>query len=36
MEFDIGRWEHDHVFDRGNTAGERSARAVAWPVRSPW
>ncbi len=30
MEFDITRWEHDHVFDRGNTAGERGTRAVAW------
>jgi len=30
MESDITRWEHDHVFDRGNTAGERGTRAVAW------
>jgi len=30
MEFDVTRWEHDHVFDRGNTAGERGTRAVAW------
>ena len=27
---DIAGWEHDHVFDRGNAAGERGARAVAW------
>ncbi len=30
MDFDITRWEHDHVFDRGNTAAERGTRAVAW------
>jgi cation diffusion facilitator family transporter len=27
---DIADWEHDHVFDRGNAAGERGTRAVAW------
>jgi cation diffusion facilitator family transporter len=27
---DIAGWEHDHVFDRGNAAGERGTRAVAW------
>lgn len=30
MDFDIRRWEHDHVFDRGNAAAERGTRAVAW------
>jgi cation diffusion facilitator family transporter len=30
MQYDISRWEHDHVFDRGNAAGERSTRVVAW------
>lgn len=30
MRYDISRWEHDHVFDRGNAAGERGTRAVAW------
>ncbi len=30
MQYDISRWEHDHVFDRGNAAGERGTRAVAW------
>ena len=30
MQNDNSRWEHDHVFDRGNTAGERGTRAVAW------
>lgn len=30
MQYDITRWEHDHVFDRGNAAGERGTRAVAW------
>jgi len=30
MQYDIFRWEHEHVFDRGNAAGERGARAVAW------
>jgi cation diffusion facilitator family transporter len=23
-------WQHDHVFDEGNTAGERSTRIVMW------
>jgi len=27
---DITDWEHDHLFDRGNAAGERGTRAVAW------
>ncbi len=27
---DIANWKHDHVFDLGNTAGERGTRAVAW------
>ena len=27
---DIGDGAHDHVFDRGNAAGERGTRAVAW------
>ncbi len=27
---DIAEWEHNHVFDRGNAAGERGTRAVAW------
>jgi cation diffusion facilitator family transporter len=27
---EISDWEHDHVFDRGNAAGERGTRAVAW------
>ena len=30
MQYDASRWEHDHVFDRGNAAGERGTRAVAW------
>jgi cation diffusion facilitator family transporter len=30
MQYDTSRWEHDHVFDRGNAAGERGTRAVAW------
>jgi cation diffusion facilitator family transporter len=30
MKTDIGSWQHDHVFDRGNAAGERGTRAVAW------
>ena len=30
MRYDISRWEHDHVFDRGNAAGERGTRAVTW------
>jgi cation diffusion facilitator family transporter len=27
---DLAGREHDHVFDRGNAAGERGTRAVAW------
>ena len=27
---DIADWEHDHVFDGGNAAGERGTRAVAY------
>ena len=27
---DIADWKHDHVFDRGNAAGERGTRAVAY------
>src|SRR5512137_162604 len=27
---EIARWQHDHVFDRGNPAGEGGTRAVAW------
>jgi cation diffusion facilitator family transporter len=27
---EIARWQHDHEFDRGNPAGERGTRAVAW------
>jgi cation diffusion facilitator family transporter len=27
---DISLWTHEHVFDRGNPAGERRAWAVAW------
>ena len=27
---EVTDWEHDHVFDRGNAAGERGTRAVAW------
>jgi cation diffusion facilitator family transporter len=23
-------WQHDHIFDQGNTAGERSTRIVMW------
>ncbi len=30
MRYDTSRWEHDHVFDQGNAAGERGTRAVAW------
>jgi cation diffusion facilitator family transporter len=26
----IAGWQHDHEFDRGNPAGERGTRAVAW------
>lgn len=27
---DLGGWRHDHRFDEGNTAGERSTRIVMW------
>jgi cation diffusion facilitator family transporter len=27
---DLAEWQHDHVFDTGNTAGERGARLVMW------
>ncbi|MFT7776432.1 CDF family Co(II)/Ni(II) efflux transporter DmeF [Roseateles sp.] len=27
---DLAEWRHDHVFDTGNVAGERSTRAVMW------
>lgn len=27
---DIAKWQHEHVFDRGNALGERGTRAVAW------
>lgn len=27
---DLGAWRHDHVFDTGNAAGERSTRLVTW------
>lgn len=27
---DIGAWRHDHAFDGGNAAAERSARIVMW------
>lgn len=27
---DLSRWTHDHVFDTGNHAAERSAKAVMW------
>jgi cation diffusion facilitator family transporter len=30
MHRSIAPWQHDHVFDRGNTAGERSTRIVMW------
>ena len=26
----LGAWSHDHTFDSGSLAGERSARAVMW------
>ena len=29
---DISDRVHNHVFDRGNAAGERGTRAVAWLV----
>lgn len=27
---DISKWQHDHVFDTGNHAAERGAKAVMW------
>jgi cation diffusion facilitator family transporter len=30
MNRSIAPWQHDHVFDHGNTAGERSTRIVMW------
>ena len=27
---DLGPWQHDHVFDTGNAAGERGTRRVLW------
>jgi cation diffusion facilitator family transporter len=27
---DVSAWQHDHVFDEGNVAGERGTRAVMW------
>ena len=27
---DLAQWKHDHVFDTGNIAGERSTRLVMW------
>ena len=27
---DLAEWRHDHVFDAGNSAGERSTRLVMW------
>jgi cation diffusion facilitator family transporter len=27
---DLAQWKHDHVFDAGNIAGERSTRLVMW------
>lgn len=27
---DLSPWQHDHVFDRGNSAGERGTRLVMW------
>ncbi len=27
---DLARWRHEHVFDSGNTAGERGTRLVMW------
>jgi cation diffusion facilitator family transporter len=27
---DHARWQHEHVFDRGNAAGERGTRLVLW------
>jgi cation diffusion facilitator family transporter len=30
MPSSIAPWQHDHLFDHGNTAGERSTRIVMW------
>lgn len=30
MHRSIAPWQHDHIFDHGNTAGERSTRNVMW------
>lgn len=27
---DLAKWQHDHVFDSGNVAGERGTRVVMW------
>ncbi|GAC1527503.1 MAG: CDF family iron/cobalt efflux transporter AitP [Ramlibacter sp.] len=27
---DLAQWRHEHVFDQGNTAGERGTRIVMW------
>jgi cation diffusion facilitator family transporter len=27
---DLSPWQHEHVFDRGNSAGERGTRLVMW------
>lgn len=27
---DLSAWQHDHLFDQGNAAGERGTRAVMW------
>ena len=27
---DLAKWQHDHVFDSGNAAGERGTRVVMW------
>ena len=27
---DLAKWQHDHVFDSGNSAGERGTRVVMW------
>lgn len=27
---DLSRWQHEHVCDTGNAAGERSTRLVMW------
>lgn len=26
----LAQWKHDHIFDAGNIAGERSTRLVMW------